>query len=59
MIENLVRQDYSRYFGIKWPEQLRCLGIYLGYDDQLYDKKTLMNMWMRLRISSVSGIIET
>ena len=24
-------QSHSRCFGIKWPEQLRCLGIYLGY----------------------------
>ena len=32
-------QSYSRYFGIKWPEQLRCLGIYLGYSNQLNDKK--------------------
>ena len=32
-------QSHSRCFGIKWPEQLRCLGIYLGYNNQLNDKK--------------------
>ena len=32
-------QSHSRYFGIKWPEQLRCRGIYLGYNNQLNDKK--------------------
>ena len=25
-------------FGIKWPEQLRCLGIYLGHNKKLNDK---------------------
>ena len=32
-------QSHSRYFGINWPEQLRCLGIYLGYNNQLIGKK--------------------
>ena len=35
-----AQQSHSRYFGIKGPEQLRCLGIYLGYNyNQLNDKK--------------------
>ena len=30
-------QKNCNLFGIKWPEQFRCLGIYLGYNRQLND----------------------
>ena len=39
LVKTKALQSYSRYLGIKWPEQLRCLGIYLGYSNQLNDKK--------------------
>ena len=32
-------QANCNLFGIKWPEQFRCLGIYLGYNRQLNDIK--------------------
>ena len=32
-----VLQKNCNLFGIKWPEQFRCLGIYLGYNRQLND----------------------
>ena len=34
-------QSHSRHFGIKWPELLRCLGIYLGYNNQLKDNENI------------------
>ena len=30
-----ILQENCNLFGIKWPEQIRCLGIYLGYNKQL------------------------
>ena len=38
-VSGLALQSHRRYFGIKWPEQLRYLGIYLGYNNQLNAKK--------------------
>ena len=32
-------QRNCKLFGIKWPEQFRCLGIYLGHNKQLNDRK--------------------
>ena len=32
-------QLHCNLFGIKWPEQFRCLGIYLGHDKQLNNNK--------------------
>ena len=32
-----ILQENCNLFGIKWPEQIRCLGIYLGYNNQLND----------------------
>ena len=31
-------QLHCNLFGIKWPKQFRCLGIYLGHDKQLNNK---------------------
>ena len=32
-----MQQENCNLFGIKWPEQFRCLGIYLGYNRPLND----------------------
>ena len=32
-------QCHCNLFGIKWPEQFRCLGVYLGHNKQINDKK--------------------
>ena len=32
-------QTNCKLFGIKWPEQFRCLGIYLGHNKQLNERK--------------------
>ena len=34
-----ILQENCNLFGIKWPEQIRCLGIYLGYNKQLNDSR--------------------
>ena len=36
------RQKGCNLFGIKWPEQLRCLGIYIGHNKE----KNIETNWM-------------
>ena len=32
-------QRHCNFFGIKWPEQFICLGVYLGHNKQINDKQ--------------------
>ena len=36
---NKFLQTNYKLFGIKWPEQFRCLGIYLGHNKQLNERR--------------------
>ena len=36
---NKFLQTNCKLFGIKWPEQFRCLGIYLGHNKQLNERR--------------------
>ena len=47
------KQSNCRLFGIKWPEQLRCLGIYVGH---LLDKNIIKN-WVD-KIEKVEEILK-
>ena len=35
------KQTNYRLFGIKWPEQIRCLGIYIGHSEE----KNIQKNW--------------
>ena len=59
--KNKYMQTNCNAFGIKWPEQIRCLGIYLGHNDFLNVKKkfddkldkieTILKKWERRDLS--------
>ena len=63
-----LMQKSCSLFGIKWPEQFQCLGIYLGYDRQLndirnwYEKleyiETVLKKWQN-RDLSLFGRVQT
>ena len=40
-------------FGIKWPEQIRCLGVYLGHNKQINDLKNFEE-----KINSIEAILK-
>lgn len=46
------KQNKCTLFGIKWPEQLRCLGIFVGYSDNTH------NNWY-VKIEKVEGILKS
>jgi hypothetical protein len=51
------RQDGCQLHGIKWPNQIKYLGIYLGYDRDLNDK---MNWSVKIeKIKKILGAWET
>jgi len=47
------RQKRCNLFGIKWPEQIRCLGIYVGYDE----RKNFEKNWSD-KVSEVERILK-
>ena len=40
-------------FGIKWPEQIRCLGVYLGHNKQISDLKNFEE-----KVNSIEAILK-
>ena len=48
------RQNNCTQFGIKWPNQIKYLGIYAGYNTELNDKKNWEN-----RISRIKQILDS
>ena len=40
-------------FGIKWPEQIRCLGVYLGHNKQINDLKNFAE-----KVNSIEAILK-
>jgi len=47
------RQNHCTLYGIKWPEQIRCLGIYVGHDR----KKNIEKNWTS-KIDKVNHILK-
>ena len=52
--QNKCRQKNCTLFGIRWPDQIRCLGIYIRYST---DKNIQMN-W-NCKIDKVENILES
>ena len=52
--QDKYRQKNCTLFGIRWPDQIRCLGIYVGYSA---DKNIQMN-W-NCKIDKVENILES
>ena len=52
--QNKCRQKNCTLFGIRWPDQIRCLGIYVGYST---DKDIQMNL--NCKIDKVENILES
>jgi len=48
------KQQGCTLFGIRWPEQIRCLGIYIGYSDDINMQKNWYD-----RISYVESIFKS
>ena len=40
-------QTNCKLFGIKWPEQFRCLGIYIGHNKQLNERRIFLKRWIK------------
>ena len=52
--QNKYRQKNCTLFGIRWPDQIRCLGIYIGYST---DKNIQIN-W-NCKIDKVENVFES
>ena len=52
--QDKTRQKHCSLFGVKWPEQIRCLGLYVGHSKE---KNSDMN-WIS-KINKVECILES
>ena len=48
------KQTNCRLFGIKWPEKIRCLGIYIGHSEE----KNIQKNWFD-KIAKVEEMLES
>ena len=51
---SVIRQKHSSLFGVRWPEQIRCLGFYIGHTKE---KNCEMN-WIS-KINKAECILES
>ena len=48
------KQEKCTLFGIKWPKQIRCLGIYVGHSEETNVQQNFTN-----KLENVEQILES